>query len=79
VANDESINPDQLFVIRIAENSLTAKQNLIQVGDVIAEVNGIPVRTSDQLGDAIRQSGPEIRFMVIPGGANTTNGKINQV
>lgn len=68
----------QLTVIRIAPNSTTDKQGLIHVGDIIAEVNGRPVSTPDELGAVIQTSGPDIKFKVIPAGVGT-NGDISRV
>lgn len=63
-----------LTVIRIAPGSATEKQGLINVGDVIAEVNSVPVHTPDDLGDVISRSGPEIRFKVIPSNTMKSGG-----
>lgn len=68
----------QLTVIRIAPNSTTDKQGLIHVGDIIAEVNGRPVSTPDELGAVIQTSGPDIKFKVLPVGTGA-NGDISKV
>lgn len=77
VGNEE--DSDGLTVIRIAPDSATDKQGLIRIGDVIAEVNGVPVHTPDDLGDVIGRSGPDIKFKVLPGGIKKTKGGVYQV
>lgn len=70
----------QLTIIRIASNSTTEKQGLLQVGDVILEVNDQPVHTPDDLGDVIQRSGPDLRFKVLPAGMAPQGGPVgNQV
>lgn len=63
-----------MTVIRIAPGSATDKQGLLHVGDIIAEVNGVPVQTPDQLGDVIQRSGPDIKFKVLPPKHKTVAG-----
>ena len=39
---------------------------MLHVGDIIKEVNGIPVATPEQLMDIIRVAETEITFKIIP-------------
>lgn len=79
MGNPEDSNHGELVVLRIAAGSTTDKQGHINVGDIIAEVNNVPVSTAEQLGDVIQRSGPDIKFKVIPEGARATNGVENRV
>ena len=39
---------------------------MLHVGDIIKEVNGIPVATPEQLMDIIRVAETEITFKIVP-------------
>lgn len=78
MGNPEGGNPDELVVLRIAPGSTTARQDLIEVGDIIKEVNDEPVRTAEELGQVIQRSNhPDVQFRVVP--ARMANGVDNKV
>lgn len=60
---DENFN---LRIARVLAGSVIDKQGMLHVGDIIKEVNGIPVATPEQLMDIIRVAESEITFKIIP-------------
>lgn len=60
---DENYN---LRIARVLAGSVIDKQGMLHVGDIIKEVNGIPVATPEQLMDIIRVAESEITFKIIP-------------
>lgn len=57
---------NELIVARIITGSVIAKQGLLHEGDVIKEVNGIPVQSPEQLMDIIKTSTDSIMLKIWP-------------
>ncbi|XP_048775821.1 protein PALS2-like [Ostrea edulis] len=55
----------ELVIARILSGSMIDKQGLLHVGDIIKEVNGIPVSTPEQLMDIIRSTDAGITLKII--------------
>ncbi|XP_034303986.2 protein PALS2 [Magallana gigas] len=55
----------ELVIARILSGSQIDKQGLLHVGDVIKEVNGIPVSTPEQLMDIIRSTDQGITLKIV--------------
>lgn len=55
-----------LTIARIMAGSMSDKLGLLHVGDIIKEVNGIPVFTPQQLMDIIRNADRSITLKIIP-------------
>ncbi|KAL5005850.1 hypothetical protein ScPMuIL_017008 [Solemya velum] len=55
-----------LVIARIMSGSMIDKQGLLHVGDIIKEVNGMPVSTPEQLMDIIRNTEGNITLKIIP-------------
>lgn len=57
---------NELIVARIITGSMIAKQGLLQEGDIIKEVNSIPVQLPEQLMDIIKHSNDSIMLKIWP-------------
>ncbi|XP_005096273.1 MAGUK p55 subfamily member 2 [Aplysia californica] len=57
---------NDLVVARILQGSIVDKQGMLHVGDIIREVNGLPVATPEQLMEMIIDSDPEITLKIVP-------------
>lgn len=55
-----------LTIARIMAGSMSDKLGLLHVGDIIKEVNGIPVFTPQQLMDIIRNADRSITLKIVP-------------
>lgn len=55
-----------LVIARIMTGSMSDKLGLLHVGDIIKEVNGIPVFTPQQLMDIIRNADRSVTLKIIP-------------
>lgn len=61
------------FVLRLVEDS--PAEEVLQLGDLITEVNGAPVRSSEDLGDAIRALAPGDEVDISLNRANEDGGR----
>ncbi|KAJ8320919.1 hypothetical protein KUTeg_002506 [Tegillarca granosa] len=60
---DENLD---LVIARIMAGSMIDKQGLLHVGDIIKEVNGIPVSTPEQLMEVIKHTDGGITLKIVP-------------
>nr|CAG4643084.1 EOG090X032R [Ilyocryptus agilis] len=56
----------QLVIARILGGGAVDRQGLLHVGDVIGEVNGIPIRSAEQLQVEIARSKEHIQLKILP-------------
>ncbi|KAL3853924.1 hypothetical protein ACJMK2_013240 [Sinanodonta woodiana] len=63
----------ELVIARIMAGSMSDKLGLLHVGDVIKEVNGIPVFTPQHLMDIIRNTDKGITLKIIPAYTEQSN------
>nr|CAG4634677.1 EOG090X032R [Alona affinis] len=65
----------QLVIARILGGGAVDRQGLLHVGDIIGEVNGIPVRSAEQLQVEIARCKEHIQLKILPSlHENGTNG-----
>lgn len=55
---------ENLVVARILEGGMIEKQGLLHIGDVILEVNGIPVNTPEELQTEIAKSKDSVTLKI---------------
>lgn len=55
---------ENLTIARIIEGGMIEKQGLLHVGDVILEVNGIPVKTPEDLQSEIAKCNDSVTLKV---------------
>ncbi|XP_013088689.2 MAGUK p55 subfamily member 2-like [Biomphalaria glabrata] len=57
---------NELQVARILQGSIVDRQGMLHVGDIIREVNGVPVATPEMMMDLIIDSDPDITLKITP-------------
>ena len=55
-----------LVIARIMSGSMIDKQGLLHVGDIIQEINGIPVASPEQMMDIIKYTEGSITLKIVP-------------
>ncbi|XP_064646404.1 protein PALS2-like isoform X2 [Lineus longissimus] len=60
------VDNGDVYIARILTGSFIERQGLLHVGDLIKEVNGQPVSTTEQLQDLMRKSEGSITLKVVP-------------
>lgn len=65
-ASHESVSVTIIFSLKKKETFMNTFSGLLHVGDIIKEVNGIPVFTPQQLMDIIRNADRSVTLKIIP-------------
>lgn len=66
---------DDLVVARVLEGCLVDKQGLLHEGDIVREVNNIPVCTPEMMMEVIQESDPTITVKIVPSFKNKLDVK----
>uniref|UniRef100_A0A2C9M8V5 PDZ domain-containing protein n=1 Tax=Biomphalaria glabrata TaxID=6526 RepID=A0A2C9M8V5_BIOGL len=66
---------NELQVARILQGSIVDRQGMLHVGDIIREVNGVPVATPEMMMDLIIDSDPDITLKITPSFVHTNKAE----
>lgn len=69
----------QLIVARILAGSAAAKQALLSIGDVLLEVDGIPIDSEDQLKEAVSKPNDRVTLKVGPNLKDKSSQLVNKL